>query len=150
VGHQHLPDAALWVVLSIKACLYEQGRPTLPRRSSSFTTAGSPDSRSSAPDSFTLGSLATNRQTAAGRATAGASALGSTRQHGSSKGPLGQVHPHCQAWGGPSVHRHYAPGMPSLCPSTGMVGPVQNCIGAECMNIVWTSFAYNQYASDLW
>lgn len=84
MGHQHLPDAALWVVLSIKACLYEQGRPTLPRRSSSFTTAGSPDSRSSAPDSFTLGSLATDRQTAAGRATAGASALGSTRQHGSS------------------------------------------------------------------
>ncbi|KAA6417305.1 MAG: hypothetical protein FRX49_12729 [Trebouxia sp. A1-2] len=62
-----------------------QGRSTLPRRSSSFTTAGSPDSRSSAPDSFNLGSLATDRQTAADRATLGsASALGSIRQHGSS------------------------------------------------------------------
>lgn len=57
-----------------------QGRSTLPRRSSSFTTAGSPDSRSSAPDSFV-----TDRQTAASRATpGGASALESTRQHGSS------------------------------------------------------------------
>ncbi|KAL0025471.1 hypothetical protein WJX77_003681 [Trebouxia sp. C0004] len=62
-----------------------QGRSTLPRRSSSFTTAGSPDSRSSAPDSFTQGSLATDRLRAAGRATpGGASALGSTRQYGSS------------------------------------------------------------------
>lgn len=69
----------------MKACLNEQGRSTLPRRSSSFTTAGSPDSCSSAPDSFTLGSLASDRQTSAGRATpGGASALGSTRQHGSS------------------------------------------------------------------
>lgn len=66
--------------LSVKAWLHEQGRSTLPRRSSSFTTAGSPDSRSSAPDSFV-----TDRQTAASRATpGGASALVSTRQHGSS------------------------------------------------------------------
>lgn len=62
-----------------------QGRSTLPRRSSSFTTAGSPDSRSSAPDAFTSGSLRTDRQTAAARAApGGASALASTRQHGSS------------------------------------------------------------------
>ena len=64
-----------------------QGRSALPRRSSSFTTAGSPDSRSSPPDAF-----ATDRQTgSSSRATPGSSSgkgppasLGSSRQHGSS------------------------------------------------------------------
>lgn len=75
-----LSSASCSLVLNVKAWLHEQGRSTLPRRSSSFTTAGSPDSRSSAPDS-----LLTDRQTAASRASpGGASALESTRQHGSS------------------------------------------------------------------
>ncbi|KAL0050820.1 hypothetical protein WJX82_007764 [Trebouxia sp. C0006] len=80
-----LPSRSPKSVTSYRQPPQSQGRSSLPRRSSSFTTAGSPDSRSSAPDSFTLGSLASDRQTAAGRATpGGASALGSTGQHGSS------------------------------------------------------------------
>ena len=58
-----------------------QGRSSLPRRSSSFSAAGSPDSRSFMPDGFISGGTPSSRATPGSASTTGKGTFG---RHGSS------------------------------------------------------------------